>query len=216
MAGIVGAWLIVSIYDRVGRTVLFRRAAILLLATSSLPLMFEATKLVTLGLSGYRERFSETLNFTLQMGVGSGGQSARLITFRTIFFESYISAALLAILVTGSVLLLVLSRRSRDKSFGSAARFAILAWSGAAVHLAYVLIVSILWERYFWIGIALLLTAICAPLLAVGSRLRVATILILLVGTMGFGLHRPLYTVHEWVRTSTAPTRTSCCREAVG
>lgn len=206
VTGILGTWVIVSWFDRVGLRVLFRRAATLVLATSSLPLAFEATKLFTLGLAGYRDRFRETLNFNLQMGVGSGTQIGRWTSFRSIFLDSYVSATLLAIVVTGSVVLLVLARRSRDQDAGGMERFALLTWAAAVAHLAYVLILSILWERYFWIGIALLLTAICAPLLAVESKLRVATILVLLVGTIGFGLHRPLYTLRDSVSASTAPT----------
>jgi hypothetical protein len=204
VAGVVGGWLIVSAYNREQRRLLLRRAAILVLAGSSLPLAFEAAKLVKLGMAGYLNLWKLTLKITSTQAIGRGNQSDRWTTFLSIF-EGYTSLVLLAGLVIGSVILLLLSRRSRGKEHGSAVRFAVFAWTGAAAYLIYILMVSILWQRYFWIGIAVMVTAICAPLLAVESRLRVATLLVLLVGTLGFGLHRPMFTLRQWLTTSTLP-----------
>jgi hypothetical protein len=199
VAGIVGAWLISSAFDRVGRAVLFRWVAILVIVGSSLPLAFEAAKLATLGLVGYRVLWStSTLNRLAHQVIGGGGQSTRLTTFLTVLGQSYLPPALVVGLAMGSALLLVPLTRSRDEGRERVGRFATFAWAGAAVYLAYILMVSILWQRYFWIGIAVMLTAISAPMLALGSRLRVATIMVLLVGTVGFGLHQRLYLLHQW------------------
>jgi len=206
VAGIVGAWLISTALHRVGRAVLFRRGAILVLVGSSLPLAFEAAKLATLGLVGYRDLWRpSTLHALAHYVIGGGNQSARLTTFLTVVGRSYLSPALVIGLAMGSALLLVLLRRSREAGRERVGRFATFGWAGAAVYLAYILMVSILWQRYFWIGIAVMLTAISAPMLALGSRLRVATIMALLAGTVGFGLHQPLYLLHQRVSTSTTP-----------
>jgi len=205
VAGIVSGWLVVSAFDRVGRAVLFRRVAILVLVGSSLLFAFEAAQLATLGPLKYRDALKANLNVTVHQAIGTGDQSARLTTFLTVLGQSYLSPALVIGLAMGSALLLVLLRRSRDEGRNSVGRFVAFTWAGTAVYLMYTLMLSILWQRYFWIGIAVMLTAITAPLLAVGSKLRTATIMVLLVGTVGFGLHRPLYVLHQWVSTTTAP-----------
>jgi hypothetical protein len=119
--------------------------------------------------------------------------------------RSYMHPGLLIALAIGSLVLLAWSRRGPAKEEGSVGGFAIVAWTGAAAYLLYILIFSILWQRYFWIGIALTFTAISAPLLALQSRFRIAFISIVLVGTIGLGLHRPLLSLREWLNNSNSP-----------
>jgi hypothetical protein len=202
--GVVGGWLVVSAYNHEQRALIFRRVAILVLVGSSLPLAFEAAKLVTLGLVGYQDLWKITLKATASQAIGTANPSERLTTFLTVL-RSYMLPSLLIGLAIGSAVLLALSRRTQVKGHESVGRFAILAWTGAAAYLLYILMVSILWPRYFWIGIALLFTAISAPLLALQSRLRMAFIMIVLVGTLGLGLHRPLLLVRKWISNSHAP-----------
>lgn len=206
VAGILAGWLVVSAYDRVGLRVLFRRVVIIALVGLSLPLAFEAVKLATLGLAGYRALWKTSMvNAIAEQVIGTGDTSARLHTFLTVLARSYLSPILMVGLAIGSLILLVLLRRSNNEGRDSVVRLGVFAWAGAAVYLAYILLVSILWPRYFWIGIAVLFIAISAPLLALGSKLRVATILVLLVGTLGLGLYRPLLLVRQYVKNSKAP-----------
>lgn len=184
VAGGVVGWLIVSALNHEKLRLLVRRVAILVLAGSSLPVAFEATKLVKVGMGGYLNLWKLTMKVTASRAIGTGTQSERLTTFLTVL-TNYTSLALLVGLAIGSAILFYVARRNRDKGDGSVGRFAVFAWTAAVAYLVYILVFSILWPRYFWIGIAILLTAICAPLLAMESRLRVATLLVLLVCTLG-------------------------------
>lgn len=206
VAGIIGAWLVVSTCERVPLTVVVRRLAILMLVGLSLPLAFEGLKLATLGLDRYQDLWRKTLEVTAAYAIGVGDQSARMARFLTIISQFSVSPVLAMGLAIASLLMLVLFIRSRDEGRNIAGRFAAFAWAGAAVYLAYILVVSMLWERYFWIGVAVTCTAISAPMLAMRSNARITTIMGLLVGTLLFGLYQPLYSLHDQV-SATASIR---------
>lgn len=205
VTGIVASWFLVSAFDRPGFKVLFRWAAILLGVILSLPIAFEAVKLITLGPAAYSDYSKLVYDVSVQQGVGSGDLASRWNTFHTLLFQSYISAPLVASLAIGSVLFLVPLWRGKDEQRRSVWRLAAFTWAGAAGHFVYVLMFSVLWARYFFVGIAVMIAAICVPLLGMGSRLRIAVLVILLAGTFWFGFHEPLYGLRQWVSASTEP-----------
>ncbi len=203
VGGIVAAWLVISFYERKERKLILRQSVILVLVASGLPLIFEAAKLITLGLDGYKRALKATWDVTAIHAVGLGDRGARLTTF-VATMRGYMPPLVIIALALLSVLLLVLFRRTQNRGREPVERFALFAWPGAATYLAYILMISTLWSRYFWIGIALLLTAICAPLLAFGTRLRMVTITIVVLLVIGLGLYRKPLLVREWNRSAPA------------
>jgi len=207
VAGIVMAWLIVSIYERKDRTPIFRQLVILILVGSSLPILFEVWKVFALGVAGYKQMFKANWDITAIHAIGNGGRGTRLTTFITTL-RTYLPWQLIIGLALLSALLLAFSKRTRNRGDEYVGRFALFAWAGAAVYLAYILLVSTLWSRYFWVGIGVILTAISIPILTVPSKVRVLINIMVVLVVVGFGLYRQPLPVREWNRSVPAERAT--------
>ena len=205
VAGVICAWLVANVVDREERGLLLRRVTILVLVGASLPLAFEAVKLVILGLTGYQDLWRHTVEVSASQAIGNVNKAGRLTTFIKVLNQTYMPVSFLIGLAIASATLFALTRRSQPTGHEGVRRFAIFAGTSAAVYLVYILTVSLLWQRYFWIGVALLLTSISAPLLALGSRLRMAMIVVVVAGSMGLGLHRDMFLVRDFISKSKAP-----------
>ena len=205
IAGAVGAWFISSVCLQKERVMLLRRTAILVLVGITLPAAFEAVKLVKLGLVGYQYLWTHTSKVVALQAIGTGTWSDRAATFFSVFDQSYMSGRLLLGLTTGYLIGLALWWRNQGKGQRAAGRLSLFSWASAVIYFTYILVLSPIWQRHFWIGIALMLTAICAPVLSMGSKPRLIVIIVVGVSTLGLGLQRPLLVMHQWISTSTAP-----------
>lgn len=204
IAGVVGTWFVVNVCHRATRTTLVRRAAILVLAVLALAMLFEVVKLATLGVARYRTLLEQASNARAYQGVGSGNFAERSALFWKFFSQSYLSPGLFIGLMVGCSIILGLCWRYPGKSSHYTKRFILFAWAAVGAYFLYILLIAPVWPRYFWIGIALMLAAISAPILQVGSVLRLALITTIFISTLAFGLHRQTLATRFWASQSPA------------
>ncbi len=205
IAGVVASWVIVNASYRETRARLLRRAAILIGAGLALPILFEAVKLFTLGVSGYRKLLEQTSQSRATLSVGSGNLAERSALFWKFFSQSYLSPGLFMGLMIGYLIVLGWCWRKQVKSWQYTKLFSLFTWAAVGVYFLYILLVAPLWPRYFWIGIALMLTAISAPILQVGSGLRLALLTAIFISTVALGLHRQPLATRFWASHSPVP-----------
>lgn len=177
------------------------------LAGAVLPLTFEAAKAWTLGWEGYRSVTFATLNLTYEFALGDGTLTARLSRFVDVLARFAGSPLVAALVVIGSVATWPLTARVRAGGDRRAAgTFAAIAWGGVASYALYILWFSILWERYFWVGLALSCAALAAPMLVLGTRTRQVAIAALTAGTILLGRHHPAYTLRADIERFSRPS----------
>ena len=173
------------------------------LSIVSLPIMFELFKLAQLGLDGYLALLRDTVSFT----TGHPGQSAsielpaRWAMFIEVLLTQYIPPVFGAALAVGSAAYLAHSY-TLERKVRPVLRLAVLLWSGAVLHLAYVLFISALWPRYFWIGVALAVAATALPLLLFSRGMRLATLITVGVLVVSLGMDSRLIGLFNYFEQS--------------
>lgn len=202
VAGIVFSWIIVSIYEHTSLLTILRRLTILILVGLSLPITFEAIKLATLGFEGYLVSTKKILDSVSSQTLSLGNVGDRWTRFLSIVHQSYMPLALVVGLAIGSAFLFLLFRY-RIPKMNAVLRFAAFAWVGSAVYFGYIILFSNLWTRYLWIGIAIALAAVAAPLLLLEIRGRFTVIFLLLVGIISSGFYSQLQALYTYISTST-------------
>lgn len=202
VVGIVLSWIVLSIYARKSLFTIIRQFTLLVLVGLSLPLTFEVIKLSTLGFDGYLSLLKKTADSVSSHGYRLGNVIDRWNMFLNIIDQFYIPLALATWLAIGSVVLFVLFV-NRYRECYEATRLFIFICAGSIVYLGYILCLSTLRPRYFWIGITIALAAPTIPLLFVGIKWRFAGIFLLLACTISLGLYRPLLELHGHLITST-------------
>jgi hypothetical protein len=195
--GIVGAWIVTCVIERIPLATVMLRTAAMAAAGAILPALFELSKLWTLGPPGYRSLWKTAVKFTKEQAVGAGDPASRWSEFLRVLRDSYwISPLLLVLFCLAGLVAIVLAIRRGGARPGE--RVAFLLWSGAVAHLAYTGFVSILWVRYFWVGAGLGCFAVAAFLLESTPRTRVVALALLLVSIPAFGLHARVFDLHRW------------------
>jgi hypothetical protein len=190
-AGVVGAWIAINIYDHLGARQVLRRFALLVAVGAVLPVAFETVKLVTSGVDGYVALTKQTVAFAASQVATPMDTATRVSTFIGVLQQRYLPALVLAALLAASLILLLLVRRHGQR-LGSVGRFTALLWAGAAAHMAYYVAISPVWERYAWVGVALVCAAVSTPMLGIPARLRVSLVSACVAGTLFFGWYQPL------------------------
>jgi hypothetical protein len=207
--GIVGAWVLVSVYERKPMSQIIWGLGLFFAAGSILPLMYELVQLATLGWSGYIANWKGITPDIAALAVGSGETSDRLAAFVKAFGTRYASPLVVVCLVAASSLASLFLGDARKVEHVQAVRFALLAWGGVAVYFTYILLVSTWevpwWPRYFWIGVAVGCCGIAAPALVLGARARMLTAVSIILSIAIFGWYKPLYQLRQWMDASTAP-----------
>jgi hypothetical protein len=207
--GIVGAWAIVSAYERKPMSQIIWDLGLLVAVGSILPLIYELVQLATLGWSGYIANWKGTMPSVAVMAIGSGDISDRLATFVKTFDARYASPLLVVCLVAASTLAFLFLGDARRVEHVRAVRFALLALGGVTVYFAYILLVSTWevpwWPRYYWIGVAVGCCGIAAPALVLGARARMLAVVGMILLIAIFGWYKPLYQLRQWESASTAP-----------
>ena len=202
VAGIAAAWALSVARDR-GSGSSVGRIGLLAAGIISMPLAWEALKLVRLGLDGYRESLWASKSLIAAEGFGTGALIDRLGSFVAGVDSSYVPAAVLCRRRGW-----ILSGRHPHAAPGARARvdraLAAYAWAGSAVNLAYVAFVSTLMLRYYWIAVAMAVVAAAAPLLALQFRPRLFSAVSLVIVLVAVVLIGPLLQLYGWFRDSTA------------
>ena len=171
-AGMVFAWLSLLLLNREPRILL--KLSILVATSSALPFLYELVKLISLGWQDYLGLWSLQLKITGGMAIGTGTIAERLRIFAEVLDQTYVPLRIAAVLTFIAIIGAVgFAHTNRDIRWQ---RLSILLWSGVAGHFLYLLFLSTLWTRYFWIGIALAGFAIATPVLVMTPSLRMVTV----------------------------------------
>jgi len=151
IVGIIAVWIIVEWREQ--SSPMLSRLIVLAFAAATPVVGFELWKIITFGLEGYLNYLERMLAATSHFAVAKHDDrlSQTVSILRDRYFIDLVIAALAAISASCAL------RWSR---------LGVMLWAGAAVHLVYVVVLSTLWQRYFFIGVALAAFAIPAPLLA--------------------------------------------------
>ncbi|MGH2361572.1 MAG: hypothetical protein ACRDGM_13650 [bacterium] len=136
-------------------------------------LAFELCKVVVLGPTTYLDYFSRLTAITKTMAVGSPATLAeRIHRFSEVILNDYFAGwNTAAAVAVGIVALIHLLRSKWDRANGNFV-FGCVLFAGGLAHFAYVLFVSILWSRYFYIGVALITAAAVSPILSLRNLPR--------------------------------------------
>jgi hypothetical protein len=187
IAGIIPAWLLYqSRNDENSKT--FVKLALVISAIAVPVLIFEAIKLILLGLGAYLDLWSRVLHETEHMAIGHGGD--RLGKFLATLSASYGPVWIISTIIIIFATPLVWRRYKYGKS--KAAMLPLMLWSGGLTYAIYIGVLSTMWPRYFWIGIALLAFACGLTVLYLAPRARWVAISTL---SLVFGYH--VYTAFD-------------------
>jgi hypothetical protein len=138
-----------------------RRCMILTTAAAALPILFEAFKIATLGVGEYIAYWREFLHFARTYHVSP---DHRLTTALNLLTGTYqLGWPHLIVLATATFAMLWRWRRTK------AGTYAIMLYGGATIHLAYVVMISQVWSRFFWPDVAMLIFVAATPLLVIPS-----------------------------------------------
>ncbi|MGH8557513.1 MAG: hypothetical protein ACRESZ_08640 [Methylococcales bacterium] len=202
--GIIGAWVLVLASDRAALPEVRRRLSVVLLAAAMPPVTFEVAKLLFLGWQGYLALWDASMASAVAQGIGSGDTLSRVLVFWSTLTTAYISPfAACLLLISAASLIIMVARAQRGRSSPLSLDLAVLAGGGALAHFSYVVLMSTLWPRFYWIGIAVACCGVAAPVLALGRRERVGLIIAVAVVILAFDLHKPLVGFHQGVRDDT-------------
>jgi hypothetical protein len=176
VVGVLTVWTILA-FRAGGRVRVIGRSLVTLGGALVVPLAaFEAIKFVTLGPDGYARALAEQAALTKSLAVGTMPFAQRLSTFSTVLDGTY-QVDLAVLVCFGLAVTLAVVRRGASPG----ARMTLLLGGGAVSMLAYVLVFSIMWPRYFYIGTALGAAAIAAPLVDRSRRVVLGWLCILMV-----------------------------------
>jgi hypothetical protein len=134
------------------RAMLLPRLALLTAAAAIPVLAFELWKIATFGIDGYVGYLARWMKAASRLAMAESGD--RLLQVVSILRDRYFVDPMMI----GLALLSIVGACRWS-------RFALVLWGGAILHLAYIAALSTLWQRYFFIGVALMAFAIPAPLL---------------------------------------------------
>lgn len=174
VAGVIASWLVLVARNKGVRPAL---AGLVMVVTAMavLPLLYEFAKLATLGLDGYVDLLRRTMRETASMAIGAeDGKSAVFLERIT---ANYGPVWVVAALTLACFAPIVWQLRSRSQVVA----LPIMLWAGVLVYFLYIVVLSTLWPRYFWIGAALLVFACGTSLLLVDARMRWVAIVALVI-----------------------------------
>ncbi len=136
-------------------------------------LAFELCKVLVLGPAGYLEYFPRMVAMTKQAAIGGPETVAgRLDRFSEIILKDYFAgwntAAAGVAGIAASIFLVRSKREPEQRNF----MLSSMLFAGGLAHLAYVLLVSILWSRYLYVGAALLTAGVASPILSIRNPVK--------------------------------------------
>lgn len=165
VVGVIASWLVLTLRDRGVRETLAPFVA-LVAAFAALPILYELVKLATLGLDGYADLLGRTLQETAHMALGDEGNRGAIALER--IRQSYGPVWVIATIALVGFPPLAWQLRAG----GQRIALPVMLWAGTLVYFLYIVALSTLWARYFWIGAAMLVFACGSSLLLVNARLR--------------------------------------------
>ncbi len=209
-AAMVLVWLRLTVVQE-GAAWSARRTARLALVASGPIAAFEVWKAVSLG-SAYPRLLRSMVGTTVQFAVGGGGWGERLAKVAHVVTTWFAVPTAAIVLVAASVF--AYWRWGRDANAAPVSRLVLLLCAGTFGHLVYVAALSVLWTRYFWIGIALGCCALAAPTLSIRNPVvRTACVLVAAEVFVFTGPFERLQNLHSYlVTTNTADERREVVR----
>lgn len=182
IVGIVATWWLPIVMRDRARGI---RMALTLVITMLTPLLaYEVVRFMTVGTDGYLQILAQILRFGVGNPTGIGDRFESFLRDLSKGF-TFDLAALGALAVTIGI---AVWRWQRTDDL--AARLSVMLAFGGFVHLTYIHTISIMWLRYYYIGVGCLVAAMTAPLLAEVRWVRstaVAAVIALGLSPAGIG-----------------------------
>jgi hypothetical protein len=202
---ILGTWFVLELTARTGPRQTARGAMLLAASVAIAPFAFEVLKLMTLGVDDYGRLIESTRTSWARQAQGDLPIGDRLMQTIEVVGQNYMpgTAALLLVGIGG----ILMTLRSRTADIGMtviASRVFWLAAAASGATLVYFTVISRLWPRYAWIGIALACVAAAAPTMTVGRTLRLSWTVGLTGIVVGMVFLGPLVGIRNWMVTSTS------------
>jgi hypothetical protein len=200
-AGIVAAWIVVLVTDRLNRRAIIHRLSVMLLVGASLQVAFELYKAATVGVDQYLAvtgRFLFYSSAEISTAVEPG---KRIDTLASVLERSYLPVIVFVAVVAVSMVLLFIAYRRLDRS-NVAVRLAALSGAGAAVHLLYWVALSSMRDRYLWLAVGLLCAAVATPVLALPARMRTVAVAVVAALFVLSGGYQQLVSLQGYLNAS--------------
>ena len=135
--------------------------------------LIELSKLATLGLPAYLDYWPAVASITNVPGNPPDEFIGRFSVFFGVIDTDFVPLYALSMLVIGGALL-AWRTTSAPKAEQPRSRLTALALGAATGHFMYVVLLSTLYNRYFWIGMALVMLSLATLILMARPRARVA------------------------------------------
>ncbi len=160
-------------------------------------LAFEAFKLLTLGWHEYPLLWQRTVETIAVMG----SDDSHVFKSRVEIFSGAIATSYAPLPVVTIALLLAIGallfyrKEQRQTLVWRASLFALV---GFVFHMAYVLFVSVLYTRYFWIGVAMGCCSVAAAIMLASSVSRILCVIVSIAVVFVFQLHQTALAQRNW------------------
>lgn len=194
ISGVVLIWFMQLVYRKDGKKAVVALGVMFFSMIVPL-LLWEIIKLSSLGLAGYHDLWIRTLYETKRMAVGDDAD--RLERFLSTLIDMYWPVVIVSVIMLCITVVIVWKNHKND----SVLMFPIAIWSGAFLYLIYIVALSTMWARYYFIGIGMLAFACGATLLLLDLRMRWFVICVL-VTTVGIHAYRDVYGLVQWSSAS--------------
>jgi hypothetical protein len=171
--GAAGTWFLRELY--LNRFRALALMGVFLVGIAGPLVIFELVKLSVLGVSGYLDHWhGYFIVFNLHhVGVGPWSSKDRLGEVLAVLQRPYVVTVRAALFGLASLLLTALLAVRREWRTDEPV-FGLMLFGGAIVYLLYIIFISDLTARYFWLGMAMSVFAIMSPILFLRFRFALA------------------------------------------